>query len=680
MLTTTLFLLGLGFVAALILAVASKVFYVWEDPKIAEVEDSLLGANCGGCGFPGCSAAATAVILGKTGVNVCVAGGNEVALKVAAIMGQEVELKEPEIAYSSCRYNLLEAETRFIYSGVNDCRAAAMYGGGPKECPIGCIGLGTCARACPFGAITMGAHGMPVFDRNKCRSCGICVEVCPKDIIYLSSATTRMIGDYRVDECSTPCQRACPSGVNIPAYIRQISMGNYDEALRIIKERCPLPLIVGRICPAPCEMDCRRTLVDQSVGINNLKRFVADREMQSGRRIYPFLAPKTDHRVAVIGGGAQGLSLAFYLACLGHKPTVFESSERLGGIIRYVIPESRLPEKVVDWEIEGVLGAGVEAETGKTAGRDFTIGSLLNDGYKAVAFATGGLDSRQIIHGRGGAAQSIPGVYTLLDFLTVLSRREDFRIGGKVYVFGGGNATLEAARLCLRKGAEEATIIYPFLKQDLVLRGIDVDAAEREGIRFLFGTVISGVSGTGDTLAGLALIKEDCSVEHVPAEALIAATGRISDLVFVRAGDEDPRSEAWATIASYAMNPDNRYDDIFNLNENGVFNDNLAVIHSIAKGRRMARAAHLFLTGKELEPQANQIKKDMKILNITHIKGVDANARNIALQNLSASSYCDTAVLFSQTEIGSGLSEDAAIKEAARCLDCGLICYKKSAS
>ncbi|OHD68088.1 MAG: hypothetical protein A2W19_01700 [Spirochaetes bacterium RBG_16_49_21] len=680
MLTTTLFLLGLGFGSAVMLAIASKVFYVWEDPKVAVVEETLLGANCGGCGYPGCSAAAAALVAGKAGANVCVAGGYEVALKIAAIMGQEVELKEPEIAYSSCRYNLVEADTRFIYSGVHDCRAAALYGGGPKECPIGCIGMGTCYRACPFGAISMSDYGLPVFDRKKCRSCGICVEVCPKDIIYLSSTTTRMTGDFRTDECTTPCQRACPSGINIPAYIRQISMGNYEEAIRIIKERCPLPLIVGRICPAPCEMDCRRTLVDQSVGINSLKRFVADYEMESGKRIYPFRAPENDKRVAVIGGGAQGLSAAYYLACLGHKPTIFESAGRLGGILRYVIPESRLPEKVVDWEIEGVLAAGAEAKTGKTIGKDFTINSLLRDGYGAVAFATGGIDSRQIMHGRGDVVQSIPGIYTLIDFLTVFSRQENFRTGGTVYIFGGGNSTLEAARICSGKGGKKITIIYPFKKQDMVSRGIKVDAAGREGIQFLFETVICGISGTGEELTGLSLIKEDCSVEEVAADTLIAATGRISDLIFVRPGNEDSRPDAWTTLASYAMNPDNRYDDIFNLNENGVFNDNLAVIRSIAKGRRMVRALHLFLNGKELEPQINQIKKWMKILNTKNIRGVNTNKRNIMQSNLTAASYCDPDVLFNSMEIGSGFSEGAATQEAGRCLDCGLVCYKKSAS
>ncbi|MBN2160172.1 MAG: FAD-dependent oxidoreductase [Spirochaetes bacterium] len=680
MFTPTLFLLGLGFGAAIMLVVASKVFYVWEDPKIQEVEESLLGANCGGCGYPGCSAAAAAVVAGKAGANVCVAGGSEIALKVAAVMGIEVEVSEPEIAYSSCRYNLEDADTKYVYSGVPDCRAAAAYGGGPKECPIGCIGLGTCYRSCPFGAISMSEYGLPVFDRDRCRGCGICVEVCPKDIIYLSSTTARMTGDFRTDECTTPCQRACPTGVDIPGYVRQITMGNFEEAVRIVKERCPLPLIVGRICPAPCEMDCRRALVDRSVGINTLKRFVADHEMKSGKRIHPLRAAGTGKRVAVIGGGAQGLTTAYYLACLGHEPTIYESTGRLGGIVRYVIPPARLPEKVLDWEIQGILDAGVKAETEKTAGRDFTIASLLGEGFRAVALATGGLDGRSIMPGGGEVFRAVPGVFLLVDFLSVISKRDDFRTGGTVYIFGGGTSAVEAARACLRGGARQTVIISPSGRQEMIDRGIDLDGAEREGMRFLFSTVICGLSGRDESLSGLRLIREDCTAEDVPADMLILSTGRVSDLVFAGSagGNDDPGS--WKTLDSYRMNPDNRYDDIFGLKELGVLNDNLAVVRSIARGRRIARSIHLYLGGKEQDPPVNQIRKGMKILNTKDIRGVEPARRNLSSPGIPAGSYSDPDVLFGETEIDAGLTEEMALNEAGRCLDCGLICYRKSGS
>jgi formate dehydrogenase beta subunit len=687
MLVPTLFLLGLGFTAAVVLSIASRIFYVWEDPKIGEVEDALLGANCGGCGYPGCSAAAAAVIAGKSGADICIAGGAEIALKVAGVLGVEVEIKEPEIAYSSCHYGVEEADTKFIYSGVNDCRAAALFDGGPKACPIGCIGLGTCSRACPFGAITMGDQGLPIFDSNRCRSCGVCVETCPKNIIYLSSTTNRMIGDFRTDECSTPCQRRCPTGIDIPAYIREIALGNYRESLRIVKEKNPLPLIIGRICPAPCELDCRRNFVEEPVAINHLKRFVADYEIQTGERVLPFKAPDTEHNIAVIGGGTQGLTTAYYLACLGHHPTIFEAMPKLGGIIRNVIPKSRLPEEIMDWEIEGVLSAGVNAETNKAIGKDFTINSLLNDDYKAVVFSTGGIDSRKILRGNVELEQTIPGVYTLIDFLLNSSSGNKLDVGKNVYIIGAGNSTLEAASLCLNNGAKEVSIIYPYSREDLVSRNIDIEKTEQTGVIFLFSTAISKLMGEEDRLTGIEISKPDGDRVELPADTLIVATGRLSDLVFVRPNDahdedEEPKQESnkWETVESYKMFNDSDNDDIFNLSENSIINDNLAVVKSIGRGRRITRAVHLYLTGKELEAQIHLIKKGMDILNTEDISNVSEERRNSMPQRISVSSYCSNDMFYCPDEIETGYTEEMAKKEALRCLDCGLICYKKSAS
>ena len=140
---------GIGLIAGIGLAVASKIFYVYVDPKVIAVEEALPGANCGGCGFPGCSGAASAIVRGLAPANVCVAGGPGVHAQIAAIMGVEVKETEPEIALPGCTYGLQKADLKYIYDGVNDCRAAVLLNGGSKECPIGCLGLGPCATACP---------------------------------------------------------------------------------------------------------------------------------------------------------------------------------------------------------------------------------------------------------------------------------------------------------------------------------------------------------------------------------------------------------------------------------------------------------------------------------------------------------------------------------------------------
>jgi ferredoxin len=254
-----------------------------------------------------------------------------VAQEIAAILGVSVEAKEPDIARPGCTYGVAEADTKFVYDGMNDCRAAVLLSGGMKVCSIGCLGLGTCARVCPFDAIRMGPQGLPVVDEVKCTGCGTCERVCPKNIINLSSVTRRILKEYTTDECTTPCQRACPAGINICEYIRQISKGEHHRAVQVIKERNPFPAVIGRICPRPCELECRRQYVDEPVAINFLKRYAADYEKQKGERILPYKAPPTGRRVAVVGGGVEGLSSAFFLARLGHESVVYEAAPKPGG-------------------------------------------------------------------------------------------------------------------------------------------------------------------------------------------------------------------------------------------------------------------------------------------------------------------------------------------------------------
>jgi len=220
---------GLGLVTGALLAVASKVFYVYVDPKVMAVDDALPGANCGGCGLPGCAANAEAIVAGKVDANSCVAGGPEIAEAIAEIMGVTIEAKEPDIARPGCTYGVGEADLKYIYDGLSDCRAAALINGGMKVCTIGCLGLGSCEKACQFNAISMGPDGLPIVNEERCTGCGSCERVCPKNIIRLSSITRRILKEYTTEDCTTPCQRACPAGIDISEYIRQIALKNYHR-------------------------------------------------------------------------------------------------------------------------------------------------------------------------------------------------------------------------------------------------------------------------------------------------------------------------------------------------------------------------------------------------------------------------------------------------------------------
>jgi formate dehydrogenase (NADP+) beta subunit len=680
MLEATLFLLGLGLVSAVLLAIASRVFYVWEDPKLSEIEDALLGANCGGCGYPGCSAAAAAVVAGEAGAEICVAGGMSIASAVAKVMGVEIEVKEPEQACTSCTYGFEDADTRFTYLGINDCRAAALYANGSKVCHVGCMGLGTCVKACPFGALSMGDDHLPVVDRKKCRACGICVEVCPKGIMALTSRTNRILGDYTTEECTAPCQRECPTGIDIPEYIAQIREGNHGEAVRVIKEKNPLPLVCGRICPAPCEMECRRTLAGEAVAINPLKRFATEYEMSAGKHIHPYISDhKTGKQCAVIGGGAQGLTTAYYLACLGHSPTVMEASDTLGGIIRRVIPESRLPKRIIDWEIQGILDAGVAVETGQALGRDLSIQGLLDQGYQAVVLATGGMDSCQVMGGSDDSLRPVPGIHLLVDFMK--AGGTPVGDGSHVCIVGSGSSTFAAALACLSNGARKVTIVTPCTQAEVMQRDIDPASITDKGVDILYSSAVCGLSGTGDSLQTVQVAGPDGEA-NLSASTVIVASGRISDLIFVRpmAPEGEEPTVGWTTVPAHRVQPENRDEDLFNLNEDGVFNDNVAVVRSIGRGRRMARAAHLVLGRKDLVGQPHMLRKDSDVLNVSKLEPVDETNRHPLPAGKVPVSFSDSEVLYDPSELQPGYDEQTARAEAERCLKCGLICYEKSAA
>ncbi|WP_245628827.1 (Fe-S)-binding protein [Salidesulfovibrio brasiliensis] len=386
-LTAGLTLFGIGLLAAAILGVASRVLYVKEDPRIALIEDNLPGANCGGCGYPGCSGAAAAIVAGKAPGNGLHRGrpGNQPyrgGHHGAGGHRTRTRARHSRLHRRHPRRRLLPLRSAL------DCARPTSFMAEPKACPEGCLGLGSCVRACPFDAIHMGPDGLPVIDPEECKACGNCVDACPRGVIAVSGMSARLLHLNQTSDCLAPCRQKCPGQINIPKYIEQIKAGDYDGAVMTIKERNPLLVTCGRVCPRPCETECRRQFVDDPVGINMLKRFVADRELYSGSRLAVPCAADTGKKVAIIGGGPAGLSCAYFLRRLGHHPTIFEAMPALGGQVRYGIPEYRLPKADLDWEIQGILDLGVEAKLNTKFGRDFTVESLKADGFEASSSAS----------------------------------------------------------------------------------------------------------------------------------------------------------------------------------------------------------------------------------------------------------------------------------------------------
>jgi NADPH-dependent glutamate synthase beta subunit-like oxidoreductase/Pyruvate/2-oxoacid:ferredoxin oxidoreductase delta subunit len=667
---------GLGLAIAAVLAVASKLFYVFVDPKIEAVTSALPGANCGGCGQPGCSANAEAIVAGKASPSSCVAAGPDVAEAIAVIMGVAVEAREPDIARPGCYFGVPKADTKFVYSGVDDCRAAALLGGGMKVCTIGCLGLGTCARACPFDAIRMGPEGLPVVDAARCTGCGTCERVCPKHIINLSSVTRRILREYTTEECTTPCQRACPAGINIREYVRQITLGDYARSVQVIKERNPFPAVIGRICPRPCESECRRQYVDEPVAINYLKRFVADCEKAGGERILPSKAPATGRRIAVIGGGVEGLSTAFFLARLGHAPTVFEASPRLGGLLRSAIARERLPESVLDWDIQGILDMGVRAETGKVFGKDIRVDSLLGDGFQAVFLAAGGWDSRLARGAATTVESAIPGTYLMVDVLRFASARpQAFDLKGPVAICGGGKLALECARRCRELGAGALTIVYREPWASSPVTDAEVRALEMEGLSIIHGASIRQIAGRAGQLREVEILDLDTrAVSRVPAQGIVFSSGRLPEMIFIRPG-ADPATgggqetpDQWTGTLPYKSPAFKDQEGLFAAGD--VLADYSAAIKAIGAGRRAAASIHYVMNGIDPRLSENVLTPVSVIQNVDHVENVKLFPRRIM-------PLCTSRDLALCGEVELGFSPDSARMEAGRCLQCGLICYRQ---
>ena len=413
-------MLGLGLVCGGILAVASKVFYVYEDPRIAQVESFLAGANCGGCGYAGCSAAAVAVVNGEAPPSVCVIAGVESAINVAGVMGLDPGSAEPQRACNECQGGQ-RAENRYHYSGAHSCRALAAFYGGQRICTIGCLGLGDCIRACNFNAIHMGPNSYPVVDESKCVGCGACRKACPKDIINIRTMAERLLSFNQTDEALAPCAQTCPAEINIPQYIAQIKAGDYAGAVNTIRERNPLLLSCGRVCPHPCEDFCRRGIEDEAVSINQLKRFAADYEMNSGQRLPIPCAPSSGKRVAVIGGGPAGLSCAYFLRRVGHDVTIFDMMPKLGGMIRYGIPEYRSAQKSF------AMGNRRDSEPGNRRKKPTSNSGMISPSVlwchrvMMLFFWESALGKTTVLRIEG---EDLEGCYTGIDFLTRFSRHQ----------------------------------------------------------------------------------------------------------------------------------------------------------------------------------------------------------------------------------------------------------------
>ena len=342
---------------------------------------------------------------------------------------------------------------------------------------------------------------------EKCVGCGECVEVCPTNAIKLGHklcvkteiklekrkefphdtewGSDKWNVDYRINRKETldvgtsPCKSECPAHISIPGYIKLASQGRFEEALKMIKKDNPFPAVCGRICPALCESACTRSGVDAAVAIDDIKKFIAERDLHTDQRYIPEIKNNYDKKIAIIGAGPSGLSCAYYLAVEGYKVSVYEKEEELGGMLRYGIPAFRLQRDVIAAEIDILKELGVKFITGIEVGKDITIQQLRSEGFAAFYVAIGAQQGKMI----PAFNQSADNVLTGVDFLRDSSLKRLSRKLNKTIVIGGGNVAIDVARTALRLDAQEVSMYALETLDNMPALKDEIYEAQHEGVK-----------------------------------------------------------------------------------------------------------------------------------------------------------------------------------------------------
>jgi formate dehydrogenase major subunit len=454
-------------------------------------------------------------------------------------------------------------------------------------------------------------------------------------------------------------------------------MGKYEEALKLIKENNPLPLSIGRVCVRDCEVACRREFIDDPVAINFLKRFVADMDHEKGKWT-PSGKKTSNKKVAVVGGGPAGLTCAYYLKLAGHAVTIFEKLPQLGGMLRYGIPEYRLPKQILDAEIKWITDPGVDVKTGVVMGKDFDINSLKKEGFDAIFLGVGAHEASSM---RLEGEDETEGVYRGIDFLRELITGGIPKLEGTVVVVGGGNTAIDAARTALRCGADTVKIVYRRSLKEMPAHHEEIEAAQDEGVEILFLNNPKAIIREGGKLKAVECFKmkleeaapgERARPVPVPdsdfiinCEYLIGAIGQKVDTAFLDR-DKDCKLERWGTVIVDKGTMETNIPGVFAGGD--VVSGPFTAISAIAQGKNASLSIDHFLkTGKARAPKKKFYSFKHKLSELAehefdHFKKIDRGKMpHIPMEQR----------LHSFEEVETGLEEEQAAAETKRCLECG---------
>ncbi|TCL55587.1 NADH-quinone oxidoreductase subunit F [Hydrogenispora ethanolica] len=464
----------------------------------------------------------------------------------------------------------------------------------------------------------------------------------------------------------SPCQNACPAGVNVPGYIALIAAGRMRDAYNLIRKENPFPAVCGRVCTHPCESKCRRAQLDEPLSISDLKRYVADYVLHNEEPYLDLVFPKKGKSVGVIGAGPSGLTCGYYLARLGYEIDVYEAQPVAGGILSFGIPEYRLPEAVLQHEIKLIEQVGVKIHLQTEVGKDLSFAEL-RQRHDAVYVATGTQFSNKIqIPG-----EDLPGVYHGLDFLRDIHLGKDVTVGEKVVVIGGGNTAIDAARVALRSGAQAVTILYRRVIEDMPAEEREIQDALAEGVAIIPLAAPVRFEGA-ERVAAIECVRMELgefdsdgrrrpkpipgSEFTLPADMVIPAVSQYSDLPFI--AKEEVEVTQWGTFVTDRDTLMTKLPGVFAGGDVARGSD--TVITAIADGKNAAKAIDRYLggkgdlnTGETIEIPAPSDEKELIEHERFPMKYLDPEERKNHFE-----------------EVAVGFHKLNAIAESMRCLRC----------
>ena len=534
-------------------------------------------------------------------------------------------------------------------------------------------------------------------DKDKCVACGQCVENCQPNAVKLGQklcTTDPHVSDayksdkevpwdkksYNVDYRTTrtdvmdsgtaPCKAQCPAHIPVQGYIKLASQGRYTEALELIKKENPFPAVCGRICNKACEDACTRGDIDDPIAIDDIKKFIAEKDLEAKHRFVPKMVNQIGkpypEKIAVIGAGPAGLSCAYYLAVKGYPVTVYEKEKALGGMLTMGIPSFRLERDVINAEIDVLRELGVEFRTGVEVGKDVTLDELREQGFKAFYLAIGASKGTKV----GCPGDDLEGVFTGIDFLREINLGGKPAIGKNVAVIGGGNVAIDVARAAVRLGAK-TTVIYRRSRDEMPAADDEIEEAIEEGVKFKFLASPAEISGEGKAETLKVEIMElnaqkkpvgTGKFETIAVSAVISAIGQKIDMC----GMEGFKANANGTLIVDMPSYQTSQPDVFAGGD--LVTGPKFAIDAIAAGKEGAVSIHRYV-----HPGQSQVigrdRRDYKAMN-TATAGISVEGfDNTPRQKAAGGSAKEAKKTFK--DLRGILTEEQMKKETARCLGCG---------